>query len=232
MGEGKKTAAFFDLDGTLFQGHFWCGVVKHHVRYKVKLPQVSSYIATHIPLWLAHKLKLLSQETYQAKWAEDLAIAIKGFDRDEGLRTFDWISNNYVMKLLRSDTVALLNQHRNKGHIIVLISGSFTDFLETVKQKLGIDYVVGTKLEVIKNVYTGRIVKPLCLGVNKARLLTEFISQAQLNIDLGLSFAYADSILDAQVLEMVGNPIATYPDRKLLNLAQCRGWQILPLPTL
>ncbi len=42
--------------------------------------------------------------------------------------------------------------------------------------------------------------------------------------------AYADSSLDAPVLEMVGNPVATYPDQELLTLAQRRGWQILPHP--
>ena len=232
MGADKKTAAFFDFDGTLFQRHFWLGVIRHHVKHKVKLPQISTYIATHIPLWLASKFKILGEETCKVRWGEDLAAAFKGFNKEEGLRIFDWISSNYVMKLLRPDMIALLKWHRNDGHIIVLLSGSFTDFLEIIKQKLGVDYVVGTKLEVIKNVYSGRIVNPLCLGINKARLLEEFISQAQLNIDLGLSFAYADSIVDAQVLEMVGNPVATYPDKNLLSLAQRRGWQILPRPTL
>lgn len=230
MGEKSNTAALFDFDGTLFKGHFWSGVVKHHFKHKVKLPQVSLYIVTHMLLWLLSKFKMLSEETYMVKWGEDLAIAFKWLSREEGLNIFRWISNNYVMKLLRPDVMTLLQQHRNQGHIIVLLSGSFSDFLETIKESLGVDYIVGTKLEIINGSYSGRIVKPLCFGTNKARMLKEFISQAQLNIDLDLSFAYADSILDAPVLEMVGNPVATYPDRELLNLAQRRGWRILPPP--
>jgi len=175
---------------------------------------------------------MLSEEAYKVKWGEDLAIAFKGFNREEGAEIFRWISSNYVMKSLRPDIMTLLQQHKNQGHIIVLLSGSFSDFLETIKQKLGIDYIVGTKLEVINNDYSGRIVKPLCFGMNKARLLKEFISQEQLKIDLGLSFAYADSIVDAPVLEMVGNPVATYPDRELFSLAQRRGWEILPQPMI
>lgn len=228
MGEKRNTAAFFDFDGTLFKGHFWQGVVKHHIKHKVKLLSVLTYLATHFPLGLVGKFILREEETYRVRWGEDLATLFKGFKKDEGLRVFEWISNNYFMKLLRPDIMALLRQHRSEGHKTVLISGSFNDFLEIVKQKLGVDYVVGTKLEVINNVYSGRIIKPLCLGINKARLLEEFISQAQLNIDLGLSFAYADCTLDTPVLEMVGNPVATYPDKKLLSLAQRRGWQILP----
>ena len=230
MREDGKTAAIFDFDGTLFKGHFWTTVVKHHVKRRMKLPQLLIYIVTHISLWLASKSKMLSEEAYKVKWGEDLAIAFKGFSREKGLEIFKRIGRDYVLKSLRSDVMALVQRHRNQGHIIILLSGSFTDFLETVKQRLGADYVVGTKLEVRNNSYTGRIVKPLCYGTNKARLLKEFISQTRLNVDLGLSFAYADSIVDAPVLETVGNPVATYPDKELLNLAQRRGWRILPHP--
>ena len=141
---------------------------------------------------------------------------------------FEWITDNYFMKLSRPDVMALLQRHRNENHITVFLSGSFSDFLEVIKQELDIDYIVGTKLEVINDVYSGRIIKPLCFGINKAKLLEEFINQARLNIDFGLSFAYADSVLDAPMLQLVGNPVATYPDRELLTLAKRRGWQILP----
>ncbi len=228
MREKTNTAAFFDCDGTLFEARFWQGAVKHHIKHQVKLLSLSTYLATHIPLWLAGKLKILSEEAYTVSWGEDLATLFKGFNKEEGLRIFDWIGSNYVMKSLRPDIMALLQRHRREGHIVVLVSGNFADFLETIKQKVGIDYIVGTKLEVINNVYSGRIVKSLCMGVNKARMLKEFIGEAQLDVELGLSFAYSDSILDAPVLEMVGNPVAVYPDKKLANLARCRGWQILP----
>jgi len=236
MGEKRNIAAFFDFDGTLFKGHLWQGVVKHHIKHRVKLLSVLTYLATNFPLALAgelaSKFKILSEEGYKIRWGEDLATLFKGLEKEEGLRIFEWITNNYFMKLLRPDIMALLQRHESDGHITVLVSGSFNDFLETVKPKLNIDYTVGTKLEVINNVYSGRIIKPLCFGMNKARLLEEFIIQARLDIDLGLSFAYADTILDAPVLEMVGNPVATYPDRQLLNLAQRRGWRILPHPKL
>jgi len=230
MEEDVKTVAFFDFEGTLFVGHFWQGIVKHHIKHKVKRLSVAAYLATHILLWLAHKIKIISEEEYKVKWGEDLATLLKGLMKEEVQGIFDWICSNYVMKLLRPDIMELLQQHRAAGHVIVLLSGCFDGFLDTIKQRLGLDYIVGTKLEVRNDVYSGRIVEPLCFGINKVRLLKEFISQTQLNVDHGLSFAYADSIIDASILEMVGNPVATYPDKKLLNLAQHKGWQILPSP--
>ena len=234
MGEKRNIAAFFDFDGTLFTGHLWQGVVKHHIKYKVKLVSVLIYLATNFPLafagQLANKLNITGEEWYKIKWGEDLATLLKGFKKEEGMRMFEWITDNYFMKLLRPDVMALLQQHRNENHITVLLSGSFSDFLEIIRQELDIDYIVGTKLEVINDVYSGRIIKPLCFGINKAKLLEEFISQARLNIDFSLSFAYADSILDTPILQMVGNPVATYPDKELLALAQRQSWQILPNP--
>jgi phosphoserine phosphatase len=42
------------------------------------------------------------------------------------------------------------------------------------------------------------------------------------------SHAYADSLSDLQLLEMVGNPTAVYPEEKLANEARLRGWAIYP----
>ncbi|TRZ93186.1 MAG: HAD-IB family hydrolase [Dehalococcoidia bacterium] len=226
----EKTAAFFDFDGTLFQGHIWQGVVRHHITYKQKLASVSTYLGTHIPLWLMSKCKLLSEEYYKRKWAEDLSTTLGGLEEKEGLKIFRWITDNYVTKSLRQDIIALLQQHKEQGHIVILLSATFNDLLQIIGKKVGVLHTVGTKLEVIKDKYTGKIVEPLCLGANKAKLLKEFISQAQLNIDFPSSFAYGDSIFDTTTLEMVGNPVAVYPDRKLLNLAQQRGWQIIGSP--
>ena len=223
----KETAAIFDFDGTLFQGHFWQGLIEYHIIHKKKLPLISTYLGTNLPLWLFSKFRFLSEETFKTRWGEDLAAFLKGLKKEEGLRIFEWVSNNYFGKLLRPNIMDLLRYHSEKGHKTVILSGSFSDFLEVIKQKFDVDYIVGTKLEVADNTYSGRIIKPFCLGINKTKLLNEFICQIQPEIDLSLSYAYADSILDTAVLEMVGNPVAVYPDKKLSHLAKQRGWKII-----
>ena len=226
MVEEGNIAAVFDFDGTLSTGHLFNGVIRHHIKHKVKRLSVSAYLITHLPLWFLSKIKIQSEEGSKVRWGEDLAVLFKGFEKQEGMRVFKWVVDNYFRQLIRFDVLATLRKHRDEGHVIVLLSGTFTDFLEIVRQKLGADYAIGTKLELINNVYSGKIIKPLCFGINKAKLLNESINQGHLNIDLDHSFAYADSIFDIPVLEMVGNPVATYPDEKLLNLAQRRGWRI------
>jgi len=59
-------------------------------------------------------------------------------------------------------------------------------------------------------------------------LTQEYLQENGIEIDLEASYAYADSISDQQLLAMVGNPVATYPDEGLKRLATERGWQIFP----
>ncbi|MBC8249703.1 MAG: haloacid dehalogenase-like hydrolase, partial [Anaerolineales bacterium] len=69
-------------------------------------------------------------------------------------------------------------------------------------------------------------VKP-CFGHDKVTLLTELLARSGLEVDLSQSFAYGDSIFDVPVLELVGNPVAVYPDSQLWDYASEKGWQIL-----
>src|SRR4030043_412884 len=114
MTADRKTAAIFDLEGTLFTGHFWQGIVKHHIKHKIKLPSVIAYLTTHMPLWAASKVKILSEETYKVRWGEDLAATLRGLRSEEMRKIFDWVSSNYVMNLLRPDIMALLGRHRKE----------------------------------------------------------------------------------------------------------------------
>jgi len=134
---------------------------------------------------------------------------------------------NYFMPLIRKDMLNTIKTHKKQGHKIILLSGMFTEFLDVVGQKLGADYVIGTRMKKNGKKYSGKIVKPLCFGENKAYLLKEFIHRKKIQVDLSRSYAYADSIYDLPVFQMVGNPIATYPDKKLLKIACDNNWEII-----
>jgi len=227
MAEDKITLAIFDFDGTLTEGHLWSGISKHHRKNKIKRLTLYTYMLSHLPLWLAAKLKLYSEEKNRSKWGEDLSVLFKGFTTEEARKAFEWVSDNYFMPLMRPDVMEKLKAHKKQGHQVMLLSGMFDIFLEVMGERIGVDYVVGTKLEVTNNVYSGHIIKPLCFGENKAKLLAEFIGQHKLQVDYPHSFAYADSIYDIPVLRMVGNPIATYPDKQLYQFSRTEKWQII-----
>jgi HAD superfamily hydrolase (TIGR01490 family) len=227
MAQAKTVLAIFDFDGTLTEGHLWAGISRHHHQKKVKRTAVYWYLLAHMPFWLAAKLKIYSEEKNRAKWGEDLSVLFKGFTRDEAENVFDWVTDQYFVPLLRPDILEVLKEHQKQGHKIMLLSGMFSEFLEVVGRRIGVDYVVGTRLEILNNRCTGRIIQPLCFGENKAVLMSAYIQQKQLTVDYAFSSAYADSIYDSPVFRLVGRPVATYPDKKLYRLASAEKWQII-----
>lgn len=220
--------ALFDLDGTLCSGHIWEGFIKYYLKHRKKRAWILAFWAVHLALWLLVKCKLLSREKYTVKWMEDLCGIFKGASSEDVLGMFHWVTENYMVKSLRSDVVDILEWHKQSGRIVAIVSATSTALLETVGQTLGVSNVVGTKLEVVDGTYTGKVIKPVCFGQNKARLLKQFISENGLKIDCSSSFAYADSIFDVPLLKLVGNPVAIYPDKGLRQFAEHNNWQILP----
>ena len=221
-------AALFDLDGTLSRGGIWHGFFKYYLTHKKRRAWILTFWVTHSALWLLSKCKLYSGEKFRGKWMEDLSGVFKGASIEEVLDVFHWVSDNYVFKSLRSDIIEILNQHKQSGDVVIIVSAAYSELVEIVGQGLDVPNAIGTKLEVIDGKYTGKTVKPLCFSEGKAKLLKEFISRNELEIDLPSSSAYADSFFDSPLLEMVGNPVATYPDRDLRFLAKHKGWRILP----
>ena len=73
---------------------------------------------------------------------------------------------------LRDDVVARLREHQAQGHQTLLISASPTIYVRAIADRLGIDHVVATELEVIDGVVTGRYAGRNCRHEEKlARLL-------------------------------------------------------------
>lgn len=227
MPEAKIRLAIFDFDGTLTEGHLWKGIAKHHRAKKLKRWALLTYFASHIPFWLASNIKLYSKEKNRSEWGEDLALLFKGMTPEKSKEIFEWVADNYFLPLMRQDVMELLNEHKKQGYKIVLLSGMFNEFLEVMGTKIGADYVQGTKLEFLNDVCLGKIIQPLCFGRNKAKLLEDLIKKNKLNVDLSRSSAYADSYYDLPVFEMVGNPVATYPDKKLNQIAMVNQWKVI-----
>jgi HAD superfamily hydrolase (TIGR01490 family) len=217
--------AIFDFDGTLTSGHLWVGISRHHRAHGLKRLSLYSYVISHLPFWLLAKLKLYSEERNRARWGEDLAVLFKGFSPSQAREAFVWIRDNYFWSRMRPEMLGLIQEHRTRGDKTLLLSGMFEEFLAVVGERLGLDFVIGTRLEIRDGVYTGRIVPPLCFGENKARALEDFVKVRGLQIDFKNSSAYADSYYDLPVFKMVGSPIAAYPDKKLASLAEQNGWR-------
>jgi HAD superfamily hydrolase (TIGR01490 family) len=225
-------AAFFDFDGTIFRGSTWRGIALHHRTTGINKTMLWLYLYSHLALYPLYKAGLLKRRAYYKLWAKNMSWTLKGLTLPQAEEMFNWLWENYVRPRLRPEVLSHWEEHRSKGHKLVIVSGSFEPLIKLVGSKLGADGTVGTELEIRNGKLTGRIKGPLCFGEGKVQKLEAFLASNP-GIDLSQSYAYADSIYDLPVLEMVGNPVAVYPDPELASYAEKKGWPIIGTkPTL
>jgi len=222
-----QPVAFFDLDGTLTTDRVWKGIMAWFHRHGQRRWTHRAFLAVHYPLYYARRAGLVSESFMRRVWAADLAWYFRGMTPAQVAAIGDWIATHFLRTRWRSDVRARLEAHQQRGETTVLVTSGPQPTHERIARHLGIDLTVATALEVRAGRYTGRSLPPVCIDDYKARLPRERLAAAGLEVDFAASHAYADSISDLALLEMVGNPVAVYPDARLRAIAQERGWRIL-----
>ena len=203
--------AFFDVDGTLYTANMWRGLMQY-AREHGRAREAKSYYNALVPLFFARKFHLISEEDFRKPWVLDMGKMLKGWSQAEGDAAFDWIAEEFIRPSAQNDIIARLREHVAQKHVVVLVSAMLAPTLARVGEPLGVTGTVGSEVEVQDGKFTGRILPPVCMGIEKERLTKKFLAARGIEIDFGASYAYADSISDLDLFEMVGHPIAVYPD--------------------
>lgn len=185
-------------------------------------------MAYHFPLYILMKAGLISDERFRKPWPAHIGWYLRGYTSKEAEQVWNWVATTQVSHRWREDTCRILNQHREQGELAILVSGTPVPLLERLAEDINADHVIGTGLEIRDGVFTGRSSSAACIGEAKVTLTQDYLRKKGIAINFVDSFAYADSISDRYMLDMVGNPVATYPDEALRQLAQKPGWQIFP----
>lgn len=225
----KTIVALFDCDGTLFAAQYGRGLMKYSSD-NGRRGAARAYYASLILPYLLHKYHLLDDETFNRSVTSRLAWMIKGLTEQEFARTSEWIIKEHSLPTERSEVIARLRDHQSNGHMILLVSGWLTPSLMLLGAHYNADGVVGTKLEMKDGYYTGWIIPPVITGADKDLYVREFLSNNNLEVDWASSYAYADSITDTGLFNMVGHPVAVDPDDKLEKLATSKNWEIIGKP--
>lgn len=221
-------AALFDVDGTLTNAHVWHGIMDYFKIHNQRRWTHRAYMAYHYPFYILHKVGIISVGTFRKPWPAHLGWYVRGYSVEEAEDVWNWVTEVYMRNYWRADTCKILGQHKADGFLTFLISGTPVPLLQRLAVEINADHVIGTTLEVRDGYYTGRSIGPACIDENKVSLTLAYLEQTRIEIDSTGSYAYADSISDQQLLEMVNHPVATYPDEVLRQMAIERGWQIFP----
>lgn len=118
-----------------------------------------------------------------------------------------------------------IRRFKADGCRIVLLSGSLQVLAEELREKLGVDIVIGRELEVADGKVTGRRRGVYPYARHKVEALFERVRPEE--VDWAGSWAMADRLSDRPVLELVGHPIAVHPTRGLRRHARRMGWEVI-----
>jgi len=220
--------ALFDADGTLYTAPFG-PVLADYLATKGRRWQKYRYMASAMPLYMLNKAKLVKTETVQLAFLTGLSRVMQGCTEREAAAAYQWILENAILPTQRMDTLARLREHQAKGHKIAIVSGMIQPSLEFLRSHLGADGAIGSRPEIENERYTGRTLLAIT-GKAKATSIREFVQSRGWDVDWPASYAYGDSFTDRQMLSMVGNPVAVYPDKQLHALARAKQWEIFGVP--
>jgi HAD superfamily hydrolase (TIGR01490 family) len=165
-----------------------------------------------------------ADEASMAKTRDYLAELCKGWSADQVRQIVDETLHELIKPYVYAEAAALIAEHQATGRDVVLVSASGEEFVRPIGAQLGVHDVIATRMCIVDGVYTGEI-DFYAAGSGKVSAVKELA--AERGYDLAECYAYSDSISDAPLLEIVGNPTAVNPDRGLRKLATEREWPIL-----
>lgn len=211
-------ASYFDVDGTL-------------VRTNLVHPTVYYMLNQGTPVQVARRLgralmraprmamaELVDRRTFN----ELLYSSYEGMSEDRLVLLAEEAFEQVIRPSLYPTAKQMVDSSRRRGLSVVLISGALEPIVQHLADYLGAQEVIANRLEVKDGVCTGKMLKPVVAGPEKARLIREH-ARAR-GFDLDECFAFSDSYSDLPMLSVVGHPAAVNPDRRLALLAKAYSW--------
>jgi len=211
--------AVFDVDGTLVETN----VVEYFLYMRLRAQPVSEW-----PAFMAQMLReaprwLYLERRSRAEFQRSFYREYDGLDYEVmkglGREALDAVT----LRRIYPEGMRRIREHKRSGHRVLLLTGALDVVVEPLAELLDVE-VDCAHLLVKEGRLTGDLQSPPPAGEARATLLEEYA--ARHGIVLSESFAYADSLSDLGMLELVGTPVAVNPDARLSQVAGQRGWRV------
>jgi len=209
--------AVFDLEGTLTAGETWKGLARY-LKTHGKKAAYDRFFALHLPGALLAKAGLLPRRWYQNVWMKNLAGLLRGLDEAALREVAEWVVEEELWPARKERVLARLFDHLDRGHRVVLASGTYQPVLEAFARRLapGVE-ALGTPLELRQGRATGRLAGPVNVGRVKAERVRARLGGPP-------DFAYGDILADLPLLLSARHPTVVDPDPRLRAEADRRGF--------
>ncbi len=209
--------ALFDMDRTLVRVE----TASLYVRYQREIGEASLVDSLRVAWWatlytfnLLDAPRVAQRALAQLKGTSEVVLAS---------RCDDWF-RRYVERHISDEARRTVSLHKNQGNVLAIVTGATPYTAYPVARALDIPHVVGSPLEIVNGLFTGRPEQPLCYGKGKLERARCFVES--LGMTLNDATFYSDSITDLPLLSAVHTPVVVNPDPKLRLEAKKRGWRI------
>ena len=132
-----------------------------------------------------------------------------------------------VRPMITGASRELLDRHRKRGDILVIITATNDFITAPIARELGVEHLIATVAEQRDGRYTGHVDGTPCFQEGKVERLLAWLKQTGNNL-AGSAF-YSDSHNDLPLLELVKQPVAVDPDPTLADHAAALGWPQISL---
>ncbi len=221
--EPGVAASFFDVDGTLVRTNLLHPTVFYLVNQNNPLKSLGALARAAA----GGPRMALAEMLDRRRFNELLFASYEGMSRDRLHILADEAFDTVLKRAIYPGARDLVTRCRDQGHQVILVSGALDFLMEKLAAFLGATGHISNRLEIKDNYATGKLLRPIVAGPEKARLVREWAREH--GEDLGECFAYSDSYSDVPLLSVVGHPCVVNPDLRLSKLARTYDWPVIHL---
>lgn len=185
-----RNLALFDFDGCIIRkDSFWDFI--HHTVGSLQLA-LSHLVLS--PTYVKFHAGVYSNGQAKARITKH---HFGGWDIERFNLAAERYAQNRIDTLLNVEAIDAIKRHRNNNDHVVVVSGSFENWLRPWCHKQDLD-ILGTRLEVKNGLLTGNLDGKDCIGPEKVRRIRKFLNPSEYKA----IYAYGDSSGDKEMLEM------------------------------
>jgi len=213
--------ALFDLDNTLIAGdsdHLWGNFLVAE-----GLVDTDKHKALNEHYYQQYQQGTLDIDEYLS-----FALGPMAGMTPETLSTLqDKFLKKHVEPILLDAAFDLLQAHRVKGDILIIITATNTLVTQPIADRLGVEHLIGCEAELKGGRYTGKPEGVPSFGEGKVHRIKAWCAENSACLEDAVF--YSDSHNDLPLLRVVTTAVAVDPDDVLRSEAERCGWEIISL---
>jgi HAD superfamily hydrolase (TIGR01490 family) len=216
--------ALFDLDNTLLSGDSDFEWAQFLIAEGVLDREV--YEARNLEFYEQYKAGTLDIHAF-------LDFQLKPLSRHSRAQLDAWharFMQTRILPMIGDPARALVDQHRDQGHTLVIITATNSFVTTPIAQAFGVPHLIATEPEQIHGEFTGQPSGLPCFRDGKVTRLEAWLAaRGVVWAGVERSWFYSDSQNDLFLLERVSDPVAVDPDPQLAAHAAKNGWPVISL---